>query len=78
MATLDEIMDFDTGDHTVVFNSLWEVIVRFQTVQIQFVTLVLPCSLHTNYTVEAATKIRLFPQELVLKITPQDVYFPSI
>lgn len=46
----------------------------FQTVQIQFVSL-LPCNLHTNYTVETATKTR---QELVLKITPQDACIPNI
>lgn len=29
-----KIMDFDTGDHTMVCNSLGEVIIIFQTVQI--------------------------------------------
>lgn len=69
MATLDEIMDFDTGNHTVVCNTLWEVVVLFQTVQTQFVNLLL-CSLLNNYTAETAAKIHLFPQELVLKIPP--------
>lgn len=34
MAILAKIMDFDTGDHTMVCNSLGEVIIIFQTVQI--------------------------------------------
>lgn len=58
MATIDKIMDFDSGDHTMACNSL---IVNFQTVQIQFVHLWLPCNLHNNYTAETATKTHLSP-----------------
>lgn len=76
MATPDEIMDFDTGNHTVVCNSLWEVVVMFQTVQIQFVNLLLLHNLLNNYTVEAAVKIPLFPQELVLKSHHKMPIFP--